>query len=461
MNQSFDSENFIKIFYKENRKGFYIERAYNIFKPIRSITNSIVQVKINFKNNRYSTVDLQKKANRVKDKFKKRKYKKLQGIFNNLEQKIETNNIAFKLKKHIKIEGKLIYTVEKNRESPEVFFALKQVQNNIKKSFKVGQSDRYEVANQVINMLDNNFPKFVIRTDIKSFFETISHEKLHEKINKNYILNTESKKIINEILDQYKILSTSDKGIPRGVGISSYLAELYMQDIDNKIRALPNLTYYARYVDDIVAIFTPNSRYDKVCYLKQFKKIIEDEKLQLNEDKTKRLKLYDKDNQPIKLDFLGYKISNNNGSKLQVSITQSKLKKYKNKIDSAIEDYNKTNKYNEKLARKLLKNRLKYLTGNTRLLNAKKDIFLGIYFSNILVTKTNQLKRLDCYLQHKLTLLKPHEKLAISTKDLKNKFGKYSFFKGFKNRKFYIFNKNTLEDILKIWQKKYDKVNEK
>ncbi len=443
MKQSFSGDNFIKIFYKENRKGVYLESKYTIFKPIKRYAQSILQINQNFKDNQYNSEKLKKKANRVKDVLKKRKYKELENIFSDLEKTIENNGVGLKLTLGKPINGKQVYTIENTRENPEIFFALKQVQNNIKASFKIKPSSRYEISSQVINMLDSDFPKYVIRTDIEGFFESIPHDKLEAKISKNHILNTESKNIINKILNQYIALSKTKKGIPRGVGISPYLAELYMRDIDNKIKALPNLTYYARYVDDMVLVFTPNTKYDKSCHLKEIWKIIKKEGLQINKEKTKKYDL--QENFKIDLEFLGYEMCKKQGDKVEVSITNSKLEKYKKKIDLSIDEYKKNRKHDEKSARKLLRNRLKYLTGNTRLLNAKKDILIGIYFSNILLTNINKLKELDKHLNNKLTSLKIE-------RELQEKFSKYSFEKGFKEKIFYKFNTKILKGILNIWR---------
>ena len=64
------------------------------------------------------------------------------------------------------------------------------------------------------------------------------------------------------------------KGIPRGIGISAYLSELYMRDIDIKIKSLEDVIYYARYVDDIIVIICPKTESTKKDYLSELKKII-------------------------------------------------------------------------------------------------------------------------------------------------------------------------------------------
>jgi hypothetical protein len=66
---------------------------------------------------------------------------------------------------------------------------------------------------------------------------------------------------ISQILEDYNSKKDTatikhEKGVPRGVGISSYLSELYMENIDNEIRNLQDVIYYARYVDDIFIIIS-------------------------------------------------------------------------------------------------------------------------------------------------------------------------------------------------------------
>src|SRR5690606_34498610 len=94
-------------------------------------------------------------------------------------------------------------------------------------------------------------------------------KELLEKIEQNSLLSFPSKKMIKRVLNQYwKILiadgikSTTDErvGIPRGIGFSAYLSELYLRGFDNKIKSLENITYYSRYVDDIILIITPKHR---------------------------------------------------------------------------------------------------------------------------------------------------------------------------------------------------------
>src|SRR5699024_10410218 len=80
------------------------------------------------------------------------------------------------------------------------------------------------------------------------------------------------------------------KGLPRGIGVSAFLSELFMRDIDNQIRNLTDLVYYARYVDDIVAVFIPKSTTIEKNRMKRYfvkiKDIVKEKGIKLNRAKT-------------------------------------------------------------------------------------------------------------------------------------------------------------------------------
>ena len=69
-------------------------------------------------------------------------------------------------------------------------------------------------------MLSDKFPKYLIKTDFSSFYESIPRDKIWKKINDNPLLTLTSKKTIKQILYEYGKLSGQEKGLPRGVGES-------------------------------------------------------------------------------------------------------------------------------------------------------------------------------------------------------------------------------------------------
>ncbi len=451
MKQSFNVENFIKIYYDENRKGDYLDDRFSEFSALKKIGQEIKQINQNFRNKVYLTETEKETANQKKEELLKIKFDKLGEVLLEVEEKIDKKKYLISMITK-SIKGKTAYTLD--RSNIETFFLFKQIQKNIQHSFKVKQADRNEIISQVVNMLDNGFPKYIIRTDIESFYESIPHDELKKVINRNHILSPLSKKVINEILREYQRMTGQNKGIPRGIGISAYLAELYMRDFDNDIKNLKNVTYYARYVDDIIIIFTPNNKHESIDYLSLIKCILKT-KLNLNDKKTEEIDFFNM--KSYTLEFLGYQINFNHIKKLEyeinINLSHKKIRKYQRKIQSMINSYNFSSKFDERKARKMMLQRLKYLTGNTRLLGVKKDILIGSYFSNQKLFKTNSLKKLDDYLYSKIdNHLKPYIKLTMDLVQLKNKLKTLSFENGFKEKKFYKFSKNELEEILSIWK---------
>ena len=284
----------------------------------------------------------------------------------------------------------------------------------------------------------------MLRTDIDDFYENISYERLIEKINENHILSPFSRKILRQILSKYRELSGSDKGIPRGVGVSANLAELYMRDIDRAIMSLRGISYYARYVDDIIIIFTSTLDDQDRDYLKDVKGIIEDEfKLKLNGTKTFAFDLRN-EKLACELEYLGYKMFFGDG-KIKTRLTDKKIKKYKSRIDLSFESYSNLSKINEKEARKILVKRVRFLTGNTRLRNNKNNVLVGIYHSNSQLTEKDDLSIIDDYLRNKINS-------EIKITQLQGRLRKYSFKNGFDTRKFSAFKTHDLQKIMKAWK---------
>ncbi len=335
MKQSFNVENFIKIYYDENRKGDYLDGRFSEFSALKEIGQEVKQINQNFRDKVYSTETEKETANQKKEELLKIKFDKLGEILLDVEEKIDKKDYQISMDTKT-IKSKTVYTLD--RSNIETFFLFKQIQKNIQHSFKVKQADRNEIISQVINILDNGFPKYIIRTDIKSFYESIPHDKLKKVISRNHILSSQSKKVINEILRQYQTMTGHDKGIPRGIGISAYLAELYMRDFDTDIKNLLNVTYYARYVDDIIIIFTPNNKHESIDYLSLIKQCILKTKLNLNDKKTEKIDFFDM--KSYKLEFLGYQINFKHIKKLEyeinINISHKKFRKYQKKIQSMI-----------------------------------------------------------------------------------------------------------------------------
>lgn len=434
------TENFFEIYFEESKKGNYLPNIFECFNKVKSIDDKISNLKKEFKKNKEKEVK-EKISNSYREKTKI-----LNELFYNIQNKIESEklNIRIDIKS---IKEKDTYIIDTRNEA--LFFSLKFAQKDIQKSFKVKQSDRNVIIEQVKCLIDDKIPKFIIRLDIKNFYETILHDKLKKMVIENYILEPTTKKIIFTILKEYSKLSNSQNiGIPRGVGISAYLSELYMKDFDKIVNNLEDVVYYARYVDDIIIISTSNVENKIENLLKS------ETGLAFHDSTSSKRKVIDTSrNGQLHFDFLGYAFKKVD-KQLSISLSKNKIKKYENKITKTIEYYNKQSKYNEKKARKMLEKRIKYLTGNTALKGVKKHIYTGIFYSNKYINDTGCFQDLDKFLEYELKKIKPYEKLSINLEKFKSKIiQKYSFVKNFESKKIFRLGSNkNLKNIFLAWK---------
>lgn len=452
LNQSFSEENFKKIIEIQNRKGVYLEG--NFFPDIVEINKKLKTIKNKFKSLKSRGLSRElynsekKKLNEEKEKLKEEKNKILKEELTTISATVTSSNFKITITRDTNISSKPVY---KTHHSLENILTLKQLQFNFKKLYKVKQANRYSIISQIKNLLDDGFPKVIIKTDVKDFYESIPQDKLLKHLSDENLLSPLSRKFIKQILLQYNILTGLQKGVPRGIGISAYLVELYMRQIDNMIKSLPGVLYYSRYVDDMIIIFLPPTDTKKINYKSKIKDILVANNLVMNEDpqKTKEIDITDKSkNINYNFDYLGYNFSSGYKDKkhipLQVTISRKKKRRYASRLLKAFKLYNDSSKRNEKKARKVFIKRIRFLTNNTRLVNNKKNILTGIFYSNSLINNINDLKTLDRYFR--FLLFK-----STYPQQLKNRIAKNSFEMGFNASNLKKFTSTDLEIMIDGW----------
>ena len=460
LKQSFTAENFRKIFDYENRKGVNLEGEF--FPSVAKISEDLRACNQNFLALRKKKSELSEdKYVEEKDKLREEKNELKQEREETLTQELEKisaqitdKGFEIKLREVSPTAEKTAYSIEDN---PASYFAIKQIQYNFQKLYKVKQSNRYDIIRQLTNVLDNNFPKYLIRTDIHSFYENIPRDKILAKINKDPLLTHISKKIIRHILSEYGRLSGSDVGIPRGVGVSAYLSELHMRSFDEAIMNHPEVAYYARYVDDIVVVFFPKPESDTSEYLDFIKDEArkEDIGLELNDgegsrnNKTEQVNLLSPDDKAI--EYLGYRIefggedTNKNNKHPRLHLSQKKIDRYKRRMDLAFKQHKLRKETNKKVADKILVKRMLFLSGNTRLVGNKQHALVGIYYSNsLLATDSDSLAELDKHLKDKIR--------TLQNGWLKKRLKRMSFKEGFIQRNFARFSAKELAEIVEAWK---------
>jgi hypothetical protein len=444
LDQSFSAKNFSKIYEDENRKG--VDLASRFIPPVQLINSQLKVLREKLKKRNRLNKDEKAEVRLGIQQLEANKEINLALYFEELEFKVLENSklgYLINLEKNTSLTSKPLYLIKKNDDVS--YFIIKIIQRNIRKLYKVKQSDRHHIVSQLSTLLDNDFPKHLIRTDIKEFYESINHQRLFELIDHENLLSFNSKQYIKSIIQNYTSLSLSDRGVPRGVGISAYLSELFMREFDRKIKFDSDITYYARYVDDISIIYAPSPNLDLRVKRQQITKIAKSFDLKINSLKTK---VFDQTKEKFKFDYLGYEFCYEN-KKLFLDLSSRKFQKYKLRIDKCFESYFSTPSNKQTLAGNLLKARIKFLTSNTKLVGNKNGTLIGVYFSNKLIkpnqssSKKEKILQLDSYLQKRIT--------ELNSGKIKNELKPLKFKEGFDKKRFYKFSTQDIKKIVRIW----------
>lgn len=434
MKYLFSKDNFIKIFYQENKKGKPLEgRLERLHRTKRA--NDIVKDK---KDNQAPQQEYEQ-ALRIRRRT-------IEQVMSKIEKDVAETKIQIGVTPQF-IKNKQVYQYES--EPATSLLIDKQIQENVKKAFGIRMPSHKEIIAQIKSLFNDDMKKYIYRLDIKSFFETIPHFELKAKLSRGHKLDMFSKNIIFQILDQYATITSSLKGIPRGIGLSSCLAEVYMQDFDRKIRSWDSVFFYARFVDDFVVFSTSDIH-------KKIEENIEECGLEINPQKNEAFYY---DGKYGVFEFLGYEFQKKKDDDIKITLSSKKMEKYQNKIKISIDAYNKVVQQKslkkEAYAWKLLNQRLRFLTGNTRLVNTKSNVFTGIHYSNLFVTDNCCFSELDRLLEDMIDQrIQPHDSLSFeNTKKCKQKLKeKYSFLQGFVEKEFHPFTHQQIKDITKAWK---------
>lgn len=342
---------------------------------------------------------------------------------------------------------------------------------NLRQVFNIHTDSRNSIVRKLKLILCETVPYKVYRLDVKNFFESFQQKDIENTIFNNINLSPQTKKILRILLDIHKF--QDGEGCPRGLAISSVIAEILMKNFDINIKNQPNCFFYARYVDDIIIITTiseaENEEKNNQEFLKELAKFLPSG-LEFNKKKFQTITLSN-DSQGNKdesksFDFLGYKFIIDNlvnkkkqFRKISIDLADNKYKKYKFKLFRTFYDFKKNKDWT------LLEERIKFLTSNFEIekLGSRKK-FSGIYYNYTEITEdkflNGNLKKLDKLLR--ALLLKKFENDRFTQliypilnqsekRENKKKLLKYSFVRGYKN-KIIIIPKLRITFIKKCWE---------
>lgn len=420
LDQSFSAHNLEVIFDLENRKGnidinWMPEEYRAAVVEMKELRHQISELK---SKGRRKTEEDKEKIDTLEEQYKKAKEKKeysRQAFLCDCEDKINSKDFRFSISKFYDVDsGKEVFRL--NADEPAVFFALKQLQYNIHKTFKVKQANRHAILSDVKALLHTKMPLHIVRTDISGFYESIPQVALLERVEGNTLLSYKSKAFIRAILRLYDdckdaTMVAKGKGVPRGVGISPLLTEIYMRDLDSHIKSFMGTQFYARYVDDIFIILTslPDGQKDSKEFFSALQSIYGKYGLTLKDetDPKKKCKLLDivqKDEAFDPFDYLGYSITITRDKKqtdATFGLSNNKIDHFKKKVDHIVAHFENRSRVDIKDAYKDLFDSLNYITGNTKLFKSKSGVKVGLYYNNDLLDKKEDLDTLQQYLRDK------------------------------------------------------------
>lgn len=446
--QSFDSKNFRTIIDYEYRKGRLLESYFpQIARYSLEIKRLLAAIKEAKKLQSNSRDDSLRELQNELDGKRKDRDEALLGELEVVEQRISNGEFDFSIVAKNHRHGKTIYSIS---DSIDGILVMKQLQRNLKSSYKVKPANRFSILSQLSELLNDNYPKTIIRTDLRSFYESVQVQRILDKLDTDGLLSLQSRRLVKQFITGQYCNVHNGSGLPRGLGISAYLAEIYMHSIDRYISTWPKTVFWGRYVDDIVIVLAGVDRDDYKSFDKGLKEKLHENSLELNSSKTKVQFVEAKSN--FEIEYLGYKFSKNAGSSdggIHVKLSRERFNRYKLKIDLAFSEYRKSigGYKSEKLGRRLLYKRLLFLATNTRLTGVKGHVLIGAYFSNNLIKKnTDDFVKLDQHMQVRFSEANQVGGV-LSSERLP------SFLEGNKNKRFTVFKPAEIISITKCWSK--------
>ncbi len=324
--------------------------------------------------------------------------------YQNIIRKVNNRTYRFTRLKEISVNNRVIY-IPTIRDK----LVLEYVKDRISEKYKIHYPNRNNIIDSIKNKFTSDSSYYIIRLDIQNFFPSIPQNKLLQKLKENGLLSSEEYFLVKQAL---KVIP---KGVPQGLSISNVLAEIYLEGLDYKLkRQFPTINYYSRYVDDILIILNGQLKSQEELAVKQgMMKIFDSYSLKLNSNKMKFIFFPSPKQGGISdFEYLGYKFETNNERRIY-SISQTKIDKFKSKIDACFCSYRMNCNFNlliERLTFLLSKNvffkREVYISKKNNVYSKQQKIYFGI-IENYKLINNSFWEDIDKYIKQKISYVTP------------------------------------------------------
>ncbi len=399
-----------------------------------------------------STISLQDKQNR-------------RVLGENAMSKIADNTIFKSPLKSMLVAGKAAYRFEQLESE----LVSRLISKNIRANYRIRPENRHSIINNTLTFLKEGSPYHLYRFDVQNFFEEISTKDIIKKLLSDGRCPRHTIVLLNDFFNALNAQKIA--GLPRGIGLSSTLAEFVLLEFDNFFKTRPGIFYFARFVDDILIITSPNQNQTNLNSLVDQKLA----PLKAHKIGSKAAAIHiGKISQESKVeeffDYLGYKfkiygkpsstdeVMGVMRRKIDVEISPNKILKIKNRIIDSFIAYIK-NPPNIKNY-DLLINRIKTLTGNYYITDATTGIPIktGIFFNYAAknIFESCSLSDLDAFLRGLLYSKRHKLSARITSRLTPAQVGQligFTFSKGFHERVFHSFTHPQLREIKEGWKR--------
>lgn len=303
----------------------------------------------------------------------------------------------------VTLKGRRCVSQKKEYEAHLVYRSLSRY---INRHFKLKIRSRDEIIRGVVESLMDATPMYILRRDITSFYESIVAEKIRDLL----LLDEVLPRLVRHYLRLYFSVHCVDpaRGLPRGLGLSAVLAELYMREFDRSVKEIEGVYKYFRFADDIVIFsYLPVDNVERKLRLP--------DQMAFNRSKSVDISIQNDDKDAphrLHFDYLGYEFSFDDlcvrptPRTVSVTISDQKIKRLKTRTILALKAYEKDGDA------ALLLDRLSFLSTNyrvrrngvqaaTRARYVKSGIFYNYRFSRTYEkgvagpADTSKLKALD------------------------------------------------------------------
>lgn len=371
----------------------------------------------------------------------------LRAALASFEEKLSRREFVFGLTAGPSVGGKPTFQVD---AALEVAYPAKQAAHSIQQAARAETSSRNSLVRALQSALMKPYEHAVFKLDIEAFFESIPHAALRDRLARCTGLDNVSMELAGRLLAEYGAISATTTGLPRGVGMSSQLAELYMHDFDSQLKTHPGVLFYARYVDDVIMVLESEQVLMAV-------KLVATEALQALCLKPNASKTYDIVSDPkgdypagVAIEYLGYTFARE-GGELRTGLTDKRKERRKRRLELALQAWLDTAPnavWPNHGHNGVLLDRVRYLAGNTKLLNSKSNVAIGLYFSNSALDQGSaELTELDAILTDFCT-----QNATRMPDKFRNRLESVSFERMFASKEFLRFPRKRIERIVSVWE---------